>query len=166
MTWKDILKEKDKKTTLFDLLMNPKYRTKEPEGPPIDDYEEDSWMILREFIKFLEDREFLKLTKEGIEVKEPFYVKNEKEDEEMWSFLKSGDILMKGISYPFATYFLAIDKYRTIDGTESEWDGRIIDETLSLKDTKQVIYHFITNNPSEKQRFLKVFREGFFGGEL
>jgi hypothetical protein len=181
MTWKDILKEKEgeerKNKTLFDYLMDPKLKRERIERARrykkyglINTYEDSPYIILRDFIKFLEEREFVKITKEeGIQVKEPFYIKDDEEFNAKYAYysrsiLKAGDILLKGISYPFARFEIRNDKKGREDWYG--WDGRIEDNDLSLKDTKQVIYHFFTNNPSEKQRFLKRFRKGFFGEEL
>lgn len=178
MTWKDILKKDDFNTRYSEMAFD-RYKEMLESGKDIvmwpDEYEKHSWMLMRDFMKFLEDREFLRLTKEGIEVKEPFYVKDEKEDENMWEFLKSGDILIKGISYPFASYSLAIDKHRTIDGTENQWDGHIVHNELSFRDTKQVIHHFFTNHPNEKKKYINSITgneiradmaERFFAEEL
>ena len=175
MTWQDILKEKEgeerKNKTLFDYLMDSKYKEqREREVRPIDEYEDKPYIILKGFIEFLEDREFLKITKEeGIQVKEQFYIKDDEEFNakyayDGWSISKAGDILLKGISYPFVRFEIRNDK----KGRENwyGWDGRIEDNDLSLKDTIQVISHFFTNNPSEKLRFLKNYREGFFEGVL
>jgi len=182
MTWQDILKEKEgeerKNKTLFDYLMDSKIKEQiERENierkkvRPIDAYEKSPYIILKGFIKFLEDREFLKITKEeGIQVKEQFYIKDDEEFNakyayDGWSILKAGDILLKGINYPFARFEIRNDK----KGRKNwyGWDGRIEDNRdLSLKDTIQVISHFFTNNPSEKLRFLKNYREGFFEGVL
>ena len=61
-------------------------------------------ILLGDFIDFLQygnDNPFLKITKEGVEVKEPLEVKKKQDEDAGYAIIKDGEILVEGISFSF-----------------------------------------------------------------
>ena len=107
-------------------------------------------VLVTDFIDFLEygnyANPFLKLTNEGVEVREPLKVKKMPDEDAGYAIFKQGEVLVEGI--PFATYGIVILK-RTNEVSES----MIQDKPISLYDAEEVIHAFFTKKPEELKKF-------------
>tara|TARA_R110002051_G_scaffold319004_1_gene402279 strand:- start:436 stop:885 length:450 start_codon:yes stop_codon:yes gene_type:complete len=112
-------------------------------------------ILLGDFIDFLQygnDNPFLKITKEGVEVKEPLEVKKKQDEDAGYAIIKDGEILVEGIS--FAIYSLEI--YKSVKPTSRDflnYDGYVEYKPISMDKAEQAIYYFFTKKPKELKKF-------------